>query len=282
MTVHLRSEEGDPSLAEVTRYSLGMPHLCPTGLSENWLWKELGHRHWNLIARTFGRAAAGFDPTSAEPTYAAFRHIALRGGDLGAVRENDELDLRSILTQVSATRVRSRHFVGHGDRPIADVEMTSVFVRRLTGGVNRSVVRVRMGGSDETAPAGPRAGPERARGASPARGAPPASDPQGDERDIGTAVIEPCPELDFNGAGLLYFSSFVAAVDRAEWRLSGKARSPSGIVRRDAVFHANIEIGDDLVVRLLAPAAAQGRHRAVIHSRSDGKLLAEVVTGRAG
>ena len=30
-------------------------------------------------------------------------------------------------------------------------------------------------------------------------------------------VIDPCPAQDFNGADFLYFSSFQAFVDRAEW-----------------------------------------------------------------
>ena len=33
---------------------LGMPHLAPTGLSETWLMKELGHRHWLMLARHLG------------------------------------------------------------------------------------------------------------------------------------------------------------------------------------------------------------------------------------
>ncbi len=99
MGLHMRLPGGrDSPWSETSRYTLGMPHLCPNGLSENWLWKELGHRHWGLIARAFGRAAAGFDPSSQQPTYAAFRRIALQGGNLGSVRENDTLDVRSTLT----------------------------------------------------------------------------------------------------------------------------------------------------------------------------------------
>lgn len=277
MTLHIRPESPASALEQNARIVLGMPHLCPNGLSENWLWKELGHRHWDLIGRVFGRAGAGFDPSGPQPTYAAFRRIALRDGDLGAVGENDTLHLRSTLTQVSATRVESRHIVEHRDALVADVGMTSVFVRRQTGGVNRSVVRVRLAGMPDvvpllTDPATP--GPPR-------EAAPPAG-PEGEEIELGTVVVEPCPSLDFNGAGLLYFSSFVAAVDRAEWRLFGKGKTLNGMTRRDAAFHANIEIGDDLAVQVLAAPTSSGcRHRALVRSRADGKLLAEIITARA-
>ena len=34
-----------PALLWRIQLRLGDAHLCPTGLSENWLWKEWGHRH---------------------------------------------------------------------------------------------------------------------------------------------------------------------------------------------------------------------------------------------
>ena len=275
LTLHIRPEEVGAPLDETTRYTLGMPHLCPIGLSENWLWKELGHRHWNLIARGMGRAAAGFGSESEQPIYAAFRRIALRDGDLGAVGENDALDVRSTLTHLSGTRVESRHIVEHRDRLVADVGMTSIFVRRQTGGVNRSIARVHIEGARRvgsvfdkqveasvTMPAGR-----------------PASESKQDEVEVGTVSVEPCPHLDFNGAGLLYFSSFIAAVDRAEWRLIGKSLSISSVKERRAVFHSNIEVGDDLVVRILAARGEEAsEHRSQVFASSDGRLLAEVFT----
>lgn len=275
MTLHIRPEEIGAPLDEATRYTLGMPHLDPIGLSENWLWKELGHRHWSLIARRMGRAAAGFGPGSEQPIYAAFRRIALRGGDLGAVGENDVLAVRSTLTHLSGTRVESRHVVEHRDRLVADVGMTSVFVRRQTGGVNRSIARVHIEGAhrvgsvvDRPVEASVRTPDDR-----------PASEAEQDEVEIGTVSIEPCPHLDFNGAGLLYFCSYIAAVDRAEWRLIGKSNGLSSVKERRVVFHSNIEVGDDLVVQILAaPGGAASKHRSRVFASSDGRLLAEVET----
>ena len=277
LTLHIRPAEVGSPLDETTRYTLGMPHLSPIGLSENWLWKELGHRHWNLIARGMGRAAAGFGPGSEQPIYAAFRRIALRGGDLGAVGENDALDVRSTLTLLSGTRVESRHIVEHRDRRVADVGMTSVFVRRQAGGVNRSIARVHIEGARRVSSVVDR----KVEASETVLFGHPACDANQDEVEIGAVAVEPCPHLDFNGAGLLYFSSFIAAVDRAEWRCFGKDKglSSTSIKDRQAVFHSNIEVGEDLVVRILA---ARGRlaadHRSQILSSSDGRLLAEVIT----
>ena len=275
LTLHIRPEEVGAHLDETTRYTLGMPHLSPIGLSENWLWKELGHRHWTLIARGMGRAAAGFGPGSEQPIYAAFRRIALRGGDLGAVGENDTLDVRSTLTHLSGTRVESRNIVGHRDRLVADVGMTSVFVRRQTGGVNRSIARVHIEGAHRVSSVFDKQVEVSAK--MPARR--PASESKQDEVEVGAVSVEPCPHLDFNGAGLLYFSSFIAAVDRAEWRLIGKSKGLSSVKERRAVFHSNIEVGDDLVVQILA-ARGEGasEHRSLVFASIDGRLLAEVFT----
>ena len=270
MNLHVRPEE--PPLSEERQVVLGMPHLCPAGLSENWLWKELGHSHWGLIARGFGRAAAGFGAEGSAPVYAAFRAIALRDGDLGAAAENQALELRSALIQLSGTRVVSRHRASLAGRTVAEVDMTSVFVRREAAGVNRSIVRVRLDGG---------VGPARPSVPAAARPGPGAGLPREGERELGTVVVEPCPHLEFNGAGLLYFSSFVAAVDRAEWRLLG-ARTPLLATRdRQAVFHGNVEVGEALAVRLLVgPEGAGARHRALVSAVSDGRLLAEVETRR--
>lgn len=260
---------------QTTAYVLGMPQLGPSGLSEDWLWKEMGHRHWDLIAREIGRAAQGFGAPGGPPVYAAFRRIALRGGDLGSVGENDAVDVSSALTLLSETRVESRHIVGHRGQIVADVAMTSVFVRRQIDGVNRSIIRVPIERPHRIVSSfGNESGSsvKAANGRSASR-----QDP--DEREVGTVRIEPCPHLDFNGAGLLYFSSFIAAVDRAEWRLSGKGHHLSTTTERRAVFHSNIELGDDLVVQILAPQGQDARHhRSLISASSDGRLLADIAT----
>lgn len=276
MGLHIALEGVGTPLTDACRHVLGMPHLCPSGLSENWLWKELGHRHWGLIAKAFGRAEAGFGPAGEPPVYAAFRSISLQGGDLGSVRENDVLDVRSKVTYLSETRVVSQHAAACRDRLVADVEMTSVFVRRQAEGVNRSIARVRIEGRGHAMPAfgGMPLQPSGTEPVFSGTGAAP------DERELGTLVVEPCPYLDFNGAGLLYFSSFVAAVDRAEWHFLGKR---SGLVttrERRALFHANVELGDRLTVRMLASGDdALCCHRALL-STEDGKLLAELATRR--
>src|SRR5215470_5314409 len=80
---------------------LGMPHLCLNGLSETWLLKECGHRHWFLLADAAGLAVPDFRDEAGEPIYAAFLAISLREGALDAAREHDELAFSSRLWRTS-------------------------------------------------------------------------------------------------------------------------------------------------------------------------------------
>ncbi|MCE4226804.1 hypothetical protein HCU64_23985 [Methylobacterium sp. C25] len=273
MAFHPRSADAGLPLDSEGRYTLGMPHLCPSGFSENWLWKELGHRHWELIGQSLGRAASGFGTEREQPIYAAFQRISLEHGALDAVRENDILEVRSALILLSATRVVSRHRAACGGRLVADVEMTSVFIQRRIAGENRSITRVKVGRHP--------AGPALVDVGNGHRGSVEAGAlPSWTEMDeLGSVVVDPCPQLEFNGAGLLYFSSYVAAVDRTEWQLSGRRRPRSTTRARRVVFHSNIEIGDRLVVRIKGSMdGATARFKASICSEADGRLLAEVMT----
>src|ERR1700722_768337 len=70
---------------------LGMPHLCMIGLSETWLLKECGHRHWFLLAEAAGLAAPDFRDPAGDPIYAAFLSVAVRDAAFDTVREHERL-----------------------------------------------------------------------------------------------------------------------------------------------------------------------------------------------
>ena len=61
---------------------LGMPQLCLGGLSETWLLKDIGHRHWTLLGYALGQSLPEFEDASGAAVHAAFSAVALRQGDL--------------------------------------------------------------------------------------------------------------------------------------------------------------------------------------------------------
>src|SRR5712671_5285224 len=123
---------------------LGMPHLSLAGLSETWLLKECGHRHWFQLAAAAGLARPDFRDEVGEPIYAAFLGVSVRDATLDTVREHDELVIASQLVRTSRTQFTSIHRLSIRARPLAEVVMTSTFVKRAQKGRNHSIARVEV------------------------------------------------------------------------------------------------------------------------------------------
>lgn len=259
---------------------LGMPQLCLSGLSEGWLLKELGHRHWMLLARLAGQDCPRFVDERGAPVYAAFCAVSIRDADFAAARENQKLVISSMIARVSRSQTLSRHVLTLAGRPIGAIEMVSVFVRRLRAG-NHGVARFEPPGFSHlpllTGENHLAARAARQRGLAP------------DHRPaLAPTRFFPCPSQDFNGAGFLYFSSFVAFVDRAEWAFSRSVAESSALAgattrQRDIFFAGNLDPGESLSVDIKDWRREEGAfaHHCELRRDRDGVAMAQVFTTRA-
>lgn len=271
---------------------LGMPQLSLHGLSETWLLKQLGHQHWMMLASLAGQKVPSFIDERGNPVYAAFSAISIQDGDFGSVHENDELVVRSRVRRVTQTQMLSRHRLVVGGRYIGQVEMVSVFVRRGQDGGNRSVSRF-------VVPGLPKPEPFRSREDLPGRAA--AMRAGRVSEHLGFALhqaavgpvlaIDPCPAQDFNGAGFLYFSSFVSFVDCAEWQFARDFARTATTLRRDIFFVGNLDPGETLLVGLVdrkdwhapgdpTPGTRTLSHHCRLVRTGDNEPIAEVFTVR--
>lgn len=268
---------GDAALLD--RIVLGMPHLSLGGLSETWLLKELGHRHWQLLAHLAGRAVPDFRDPEGNPVYAAFCAVTTRKAAFGRLREHDELIIGSRIARISRSQFASLHELHCRGRSVGRLELSSVFVKRGIPGRNRSAARVALDLFPAAAPV-PGFG-DAAALAARLRG----GDWQehfGFAREAGRVLqettINPCPSQDFNGADFLYFAAFQAFIDRAEWEFF--RLSLSSTLQRDILYYGNVEIGDRVVVQLMGERRGTERiaHWCRIVRHLDGALLADVFT----
>jgi probable biosynthetic protein (TIGR04099 family) len=250
---------------------LGMPELCRAGLSENWLWKACGHRHWLALAAAHGVDRPDFRTSRGERLYPAFVRVALREGALHAAGENDILSFEVRLTRTGNTRFASQITVRARQRRVAAMRMESVFLRRTVAGSNLSAARAIVASPCALLP------PVRARCRS-ARDEPRIA-LAGNGR-VHRQLIDPNPWEDFNGADFLYFSSFQAMIDRAEWNCLADRDRLSTTREREIVYLGNIELGDRVEVCLRLRDDGTG-HDAQLHRESDGALIATAVTRRA-
>lgn len=266
---------------------LGMPQLCLNGLSEGWLLKELGHRHWMLLARLAGQDCPRFVDERGAPVYAAFCALSIRDAQFSAARENQKLVISSMIARVSRSQMISRHMVTLAGRRIGEIEMVSVFVRRLHAG-NHGVARFEPPGFSRL-PLLAEQDHLAARAARLRAGRAPDHRVfmRDDHPALATARFEPCPSLDFNGAGFLYFSSFVAFVDRAEWIFSRVGAEASTLARattrrREIFFAGNLDPGEGLSVDIMAWSEDENAfsHDCAIRRDQDGAVMARVFTTR--
>ncbi|MDF3100030.1 MULTISPECIES: Pnap_2097 family protein [Burkholderia] len=266
----------------IHRYRAGMPQLAHTGLAENWLLKECGQRHWDALAAHSGRDAPEFFDDEGRRAYASFVAVHVDMNRRHAIRENDTFALHVALRRVGPIRHFSEQRIRHGDDEAGIVRMMSTFVTREHAGSNRSVAKARMTGIDgRTGPApadalamAERAKKLRVRDASIVPALAGLADGDG-----ASVSFLPCPNMDFNGADLLYFASFQAFVDRAEWQHYRFEQAPV-LAARQLYFHGNLEIGDSLTVRFArARSDADGLlHWSEIVRDGDGTKIADVIT----
>ncbi|MBX4871049.1 DNA gyrase [Rhizobium bangladeshense] len=250
---------------------LGMPHLNPFGLSETWLMKELGHRHWLMLAQQMDMDDADFRTSDGREAYAAICATSLKQARLELARANDVLVVHSSISQVSRTQHASIHHVSVGVGVIAVVEILSAFVARAKHGDNRSLTKMGMatGSATPLLPNSLAAAAALFRRGQLNVG----SDISSEELTVvNVKKIRPSLQEEFNGAGLLYFANFQALATRAIY----DALPPSKLMRRDVFFHGNINFGDTIELRVRA-SVDQGRYFVEFH-RGDGSRLGLVAT----
>ena len=94
---------GPAAAVERRSYQLNMPQMALGGLSESWLFKELGDIHWRLIARGLGTPSHEIADANGERLYATFTRFRLNSSaGLAAYRENERIDLEAQASRYGA------------------------------------------------------------------------------------------------------------------------------------------------------------------------------------
>ncbi|WP_083961466.1 Pnap_2097 family protein [Rhizobium hainanense] len=252
---------------------LGMPHLTPFGLARTWLMKELGHRHWLMLAKRLGMATADFRSPEGNEAYAAISALKVNAR-LSAAKANDVLSIRSELYSVSHARMESVHHLAIADVEIGTVTLQSTFVARA-GKDNRSITRslVRHFRAE-----GPVLESSLALEVAQLREWGSRFDREEDNAVLREFSFRPSPFEEFNGAGLFYFAEFIALVGRAFCNWEGNAAAAWLDQPLSLLFLGNIDPGEALWIGLHAGFSEVGVRCCTI-KRSDGSIAARVRSG---
>lgn len=263
-------------------YLAGMPHLDYSGLSENWLLKECAHQHWMALARLTGKAAPEFHDDQGHKSYAAFTAVSVRAATLNHISENQRFSISSHLSRPGRARFCSSHQVQALDKNCVSINMLSTFVFRRELGNNQSVTRASFAAIDSVVDEHlPEPATKLMKLSKQFR----VGDwdhhfgfNKADRKVLQQVVFKPCPNHDFNGANFLYFASFQAFVDRAEWQWFNFKEIPQ-LKDRDLFYYGNINLGDSLTIRLCSLSTNEQtiRHWCEV-SRENGTKIADIFT----
>lgn len=262
-------------------YIAGMPQLSYAGLSENWLLKECGHRHWMGLAELNNQVLPAFYDLSGNKAYAAFTAVKIKSRTLESIEENQSFSIRSEVARVGPARYFGEHTVSSRSFQCAQVSMLSTFVFRRESRNNQSVTRA----SFKAEPAefnGDRdsldawiAFAKSARNGDWVEHMGIKRYTSGGKHSL---TYLPCPHSDFNGANFLYFASFQNFIDKAEWEWFG-TDVLWALDTRELYYYGNINVGDALTITLGSVEVSQTllKHWCEVFNKQNVKI-ADVFT----
>jgi probable biosynthetic protein (TIGR04098 family) len=264
-----------PAVAVERRsYQLNMPQMALGGLSESWLFKELGDIHWRLITRGLGRPSHEIADANGERLYATFTRFRLdSSAGLAAYRENERIELEAQASRYGAGLYFSEVKVAGADRRLR-AELMSSFAKVGEAASNTSLLK----GQPEIPPdCGIPAVGDLPAFASAYRERRTASLPA----PLFECEYEIVPSHDINGVGLLYFAAYPTINDICAARYAGRSLTASYSTQaRDVFYFGNCDPDETLIFRLHRWDAADDRieMEGSISRKSDGGLMAAIVT----
>ncbi len=260
------------SLSSSHRIVLGLPELCPNGVSENWLLRHCGAIHWARLADALGVPPWQVLDKDGDRIYASFFRVSV-DGPLTRFTEGDEIELDCELRRLSPLRYKSEHMIRNLSRgSCLQLTMCSTFVKRRAANDNVHLIFSEPITSAQCI--------EKANCAD-ARLCREAGKLSRETEPARIFFYDPSPLADFNGVGLFYFAQYQSALDSAEWQMH---RNPEllacGTTHRTISYFGNLNVGDKLRICFSNAEFTKNAiaHLASVYRESDQFLVAEVIT----
>jgi probable biosynthetic protein (TIGR04098 family) len=246
-TVSAQPQRNAPSTAAASArrdYELNMPQMALRGLSESWLFKEVGDIHWGLITSGLGTSSADIADATGSRLYATFTRFLMQSTvPLSRFRENDRFSIDMEISRYGAGMFFGNAQLNSPSGSLTASVMTS-FSKFGESGANVSLLKGQpvipdtcpIGALSELPPFG---NEYRARRAE-AKATP-----------IFETEYNLQPPHDINGVGLLYFAAYPMINEICALRHSGsEAALTHSTVKRDVYYFANCDISETLVFRI--------------------------------
>jgi probable biosynthetic protein (TIGR04098 family) len=267
----------ETSLARERRlYTLNMPQMALGGLSESWLFKEIGDVHWSMITNDLGVSSSNLKDAVGNRLYATFTRIRVAADEpLTHYAENEPISLEADLNRFGAGIFLSDLAVkgnGHGTR----VAAMSSFSLRGEVGSNTSILKGQPIIPENSTVRSLDHLPEFARQYRARRASMPST-------VIFECEYEILPGYDINGVGLLYFAAYPMINDICAARHGGRRVGLEFSTRnRDVFYFGNSNADDVLLFRMYGWHETKSgiEMEASLSRVSDGALIAYIATAK--
>jgi probable biosynthetic protein (TIGR04098 family) len=249
-------------------FHIGMPQMAMGGLSELWLFKELGDLHWSMITDGLECASSQLTDGNGKRLYATFTRITLAVNALSGYKENSQLNLAGQISRFGSGMFFSDITITNGG-----AKLMSSFTMRAEHSSNVTLLK-----GQPTIPPDSQipkysvlptfAAEYRAIKAAVAGS------------EIFSCEYKIVPQHDINGVGLLYFAAYPIICDICEARF--KPQRNLSTVKRDVFYFNNCEPDETLVFRLHSQHVdgVFQHSETSLARKSDGVLMARVFTTR--
>ena len=268
------------AIASVRRdYSINMPQMALGGLSESWLFKELGDIHWSMISRGLNSPANLLSDANGDRLYATFTRLRIAStAPLSTVPENTHGTADGNISRFGAGVFLGEVSLSLGANVISSRLMSS-FTKRSKAASNTSLLQ------------GQPPIPENC--GIPNLGALPAFAEEYRERrrsplaePLFSCQYEIIPFHDINGVGLLYFAAYPVINDICELKYMDRGLDwalHSSTLMRDIFYFANSDLNDRIVYRVHSQNVQDRmiRIESSLSRASDGAMMAYIITEKA-
>jgi len=281
---------GNAKVSANRSQEIKMPQMANSALSENWLLKEMGDLHWELLSRGLEQKSSGFTDNLGNRLYAAFVRINYSLSPLNAFKEHDIISLGAAIKRFGNYAYYSSVNGACNDKFIKANLMTSFSCRKTNDNsqIAKSAPEEKINNIEELEIAPDFYTEHRLikKGL--------INEIQTGEYNfkITDNVLESIchsinPHFEINGVGLLYFASYPLISDeccseffRNTMEMTDYNKAYHTIYR-DTFYFANCNADDQIIVKLNSIEMLEGNQLQMatsLYRQSDNKLMAKIFT----
>jgi probable biosynthetic protein (TIGR04098 family) len=277
------------SVLATRKREINMPQMANSALSENWLFKELGDIHWELLSQGLNTKSSNIRDESGNRLYATFTRIQINSISLIETKENDILEFKAELKRFGHSTYISEIEIQNGEAKSKATLMTSFSTREAID--NSKLFKSQPISTDNTVPEFSCA-PEILNDYRLLRkGLLESYKLDGESFDLTTKSITEIkysinPFYEINGVGLLYFASYPTISDKCETDYFNSTTNEKWdnkffTTDRDVFYFANCNADDSILFRLNQfESLNNGRVKlfSSLYRKSDMTLMAHIFT----